>query len=168
MIAVGQLEGQHLRRLADFAGQFQQQHAGAAIAEVDDHVHVLGVAGRGRRRANADLDLRHALQRLALDIQQPLQIDEEVAGQRVGRAEVADFRIAAGGIDGQEQPRRARLDDLPLDVRKGPRGIVGPGAGGGAVAASRSRSGWSGSGCRREGNANDLDPRVGEKYVHDD
>ena len=149
VIAVGEFEGEHLRGLADFAGQFQQQHAGAAIAEVDDHVDVLGVAGRGRRGANAQLDVRHALQRLAVDIQQPLQVDEEVAGQRVGRAEVADFRVAAGGIDGQEEPRRARLDDLPLDVGEGPRGIVGGRSRRWRSVASRNRSGWSGSGCRR-------------------
>ena len=66
VVAVDQLEGQHLRRLADLAGHLQQQRAGAAVAEIDDHVDVLGVAGGGRGRADADLDRRDALQRLAL------------------------------------------------------------------------------------------------------
>ena len=43
------------------------------------------------------------LQRLALHVQQPFQADDEVLGQRAGRAEVAHLRVAAGGVDGQEE-----------------------------------------------------------------
>ena len=163
-----ELEGKHLRRLADFAGQLQQQHARAAVAEVDDHVDLLGLARGGRGGADAQLDVRHALQWLSVDVQQALEHDEEVARERVGGAEVADFRVAARGIDGQKEPGRARLNDLPLDIREGPRRLVGSRCGdrrplpaitdlAGLVAAAAAQR-----------NANDLDTRVGEKYMHND
>ena len=44
-LTVEQLEGHHLRGLGDLAGQCQEQGPGAAVAEVDDHVHVPIVKG---------------------------------------------------------------------------------------------------------------------------
>ena len=116
VVAVEQLEGEHLRRLRDLAGQLDQQCPGAAVAEVDHQVDVLGVAGGGRGGADAQLDGRDPLERPLLDVQQPFQANHEILGERVGLAEIADLGIAAGGVHGQEQPRGARLDDLPLDV----------------------------------------------------
>ena len=95
----------------------------------------------------------------------PCSLTSEVAGQRVGRAEVADFRVAAGGIDGQEEPGRARLDDLPLDVGKAvgaalPRRLAAQAA----LPAVADLGG--GSGCRRARECKRFGARVGEKDVH--
>ncbi len=59
-----------------------------------------------------------------LQVQQPFQANHEILGQRGGLAEVADLGVSAGGVHGQEEPRGAGLDDLPLDVGIGLGGLV--------------------------------------------
>ena len=163
VVAVVQLEGHHLRRLGDLADHLQQQRTGAAVAEIDDHVDVLRVAGCGRGRPDAKLHGRQPPQRLAVDVQQALQANLMVAHQRLGRAEIADLRIAAGRIDRQEQPRRAGLDDLPLDIRDIRSGASAAAAAAAALpAVAALRRGVS----PPQRHADDLDTRVGEEDVH--
>ena len=166
VIAVGQFEGQHLRRLADLSGQLQQQHARAAVAEIDDHVDVLGVAGHGRGGTDTEFDFRCALQRFALHVEQPGQVDREIPGQGTWLAEVPQVGVAAGGVDRQEHLGGARLDNLPLDegVVSG-RFVFGPAA---ALAALPAVSDLGGliAAAAAERDANDLDPGVCEQYVH--
>ena len=82
MIAVDQLEGEHLRNLVDFARHFQQQGPGAAIAEVDHHVRVFGFAAGGRGGANTQFQLSHTAKRLAGRVEQSFQADDKILGQR--------------------------------------------------------------------------------------
>ena len=122
---------------------------------------------------------RHAHQRLPGPVQDIAERDVEVAGQRGGIGEVADFRIAQAGIDGQEQLADVRLDDLPLDVRKNgrfgtlfvvipPAILVGLRFG---LAAARLPAvadlGRRVTASRLKRYADDLDSRVGKQNVHE-
>ena len=118
MIAVCQFKRNHLGRLRDFADDFQQQRAGAAVAEVDNHVNLFRLAGGCRCRTNYDLRFRNAFKRVAGNVQQTAKLDRIVARQSGRVAEIADFRVAASRVNREEQLGvLSGLNNLPLNIR---------------------------------------------------
>ncbi len=80
MVAIEQLEGRHLGRLRDLAGQFQEQGAGAAVAEVDHHMDVFCISGGRRRRTDADVHGGRSAEWIALDVEDILDPQFEILG----------------------------------------------------------------------------------------